>query len=57
MVKVMVGHIWPSGEPQIKKRVALAGILLIGAKVPHLAKQNLNQGFSCTLMMHNICEG
>jgi len=33
MVKVMVGHIWPSGEPQIKKRVALAGSLLIGAKV------------------------
>merc|ERR1719336_3396203 len=33
MVKVMVGHIWPAGEPQIKKRVALAGSLLIGAKV------------------------
>ena len=56
MVKVMVGHIWPAGEPQIKKRVALAGSLLIGAKVRHLAQQNLNQGFSSTLMMHNICE-
>ena len=33
MVKVMVGHIWPAGEPEIKKRVALAGSLLIGAKV------------------------
>jgi len=33
MVKVMVGHVWPAGEPQIKRRVALAGSLLIGAKV------------------------
>ena len=33
MVKVMVGHIWPAGEPEIKRRVALAGGLLIGAKV------------------------
>ena len=33
MVKVMVGHVWPAGEPQIKRRVALAGSLLVGAKV------------------------
>ena len=33
MVKVMIGHVWPAGEPQIKRRVALAGSLLVGAKV------------------------
>ena len=36
MVKVMLGHIWPAGEPKIKRRVALAGSLLIGAKVHHI---------------------
>ena len=33
MVKVMIGHVWPAGEPQIKRRVALAASLLVGAKV------------------------